>query len=274
MLVLDAFGHLSLDMNLIDAKEEDLYSVFRSRSELMGWYIGPSTRSIRRRQLLWNMHEAELTAANDISRIGWTQVGLDVGDFVRTQVSPPSGTGCHYAPHGFHQRSIEPAVVLPALTQCFVDALARFGIVELAGLQVICHHLEPGPRSLGNDLPSAHNWFNTNRKTAVHALVAFSEELLYNHDEVDLVANLSGKKLGRFEFGPAVAVPEQHWIKVAVDGPSLRHISPAPSGIGLSVRMPEWTATAVGWVLAIIIDAARVITPDVPDFAVRVTRYP
>jgi len=66
-------------------------------------------------------------------------------------------------------------------------------------------------------------------------------------------------------------VPEQHWIsapgEMPVSGASL-----APSGLGVSVTLPEWTASAVGWVLAKVIDTARASAPDVPNFAVRVTR--
>ena len=80
-LFLEAFGQLSPGTNLIDAEEEDLYSVFRARAELMGW----STTSNRRRPMLWGMNEAELTAGTDASRIGWVQVGLDVGDLEPTR---------------------------------------------------------------------------------------------------------------------------------------------------------------------------------------------
>ena len=80
MLALDAFGDLPSGTNLIDSEEEDLYSVFRARAELMGW----STTS-GRRSLLWNMHQAELTVGVDKSRIGSVQVGLDVGDIEQTK---------------------------------------------------------------------------------------------------------------------------------------------------------------------------------------------
>ena len=138
MLFVEAFGQLSRDANLrgtVSEAEEDLYSVFRARAELMGW----STTSARRRPLLWNMNEAELTAGIDESRIGWVQVGLDVGDLESTKVpsAPARGHGwVGYAPHGISRRAIEPARVLPALIQCFVDALRRFGVVELNALQV------------------------------------------------------------------------------------------------------------------------------------------
>jgi len=42
---------------VIEAREEDLHSVFRTRTELLGW---SQTASAGRPDLLWNMYEAEL----------------------------------------------------------------------------------------------------------------------------------------------------------------------------------------------------------------------
>ncbi len=36
-LILNAFGRLCPGTTLIDPEEEDLYSVFTARAELMGW---------------------------------------------------------------------------------------------------------------------------------------------------------------------------------------------------------------------------------------------
>ena len=91
-LFLEAFGQLSPGTNLIDSEEEDLYSVFRARAELMGW-----TTTSAGRQLLWGMNEAELTAGSDASRIGFVQVGLQVGELERIEVPPPPSPGFHYA---------------------------------------------------------------------------------------------------------------------------------------------------------------------------------
>lgn len=55
-LLLEAFGQLASDMAAIGTKEEDLYSVFRARAELMGW---SSTDPHPTR--LWGLEEAELT---------------------------------------------------------------------------------------------------------------------------------------------------------------------------------------------------------------------
>ena len=99
-LFLEAFGQLSPGTNLIDAEEEDLYSVFRARAELMGW----STTTNRRRPMLWDMNEAELTVGVEASRIGWVQVGLNVGDLEPTRAPPAPVTGWGYAALGVRRR--------------------------------------------------------------------------------------------------------------------------------------------------------------------------
>ena len=68
-----------------------------------------------------------------------------------------------------------------------------------------------------------------------------------------------------------VPVPDQHTILASLDE-RICSITPARSGLGVRVTLPEWTASAVGWVLAIVIDRARASAPDVRNFAVRVTR--
>lgn len=268
-LFLEAFGQLSRDTNLagIVSEDEDLYSVFNARADLMSW---ATTASHRRRPLLWEMNEAELTAGIDASRIGWVQVGLagEVVEPSRAQPTPVPG----WAALPVSQRSaVEPVLALPALVQCFDDALRRFGAVELAELQVTASHLELSTRSCLGDLVAVLNWFNTTQKARADAIIAISHELLGGHTEAELVASLQRRNTGSFEFGPVVAVPEQHSIKVPVEMP-WSGVSPARSGLGVSVTLPEWTASAVGWVLAIVIDAARASAPDVPNFAVRVTR--
>lgn len=270
-LFLEAFGQLAPNSAIIDAEEEDLYSVFNARAELMGW----STLGISRlRSLLWGMEEAKLTAGLDASRIGWVKVGLGPGESsivksgnmdwikrVHFKVRPKR-----------RRRAVEPAKALPALTQCFDDALSRFGRVELSGLQVTASGLEPSTRSGGYPIDSPFcglNWFNTARKTTVETLVAFDYELLGSHTEAELVACLQQKNTEAFAFGPVATVPEPHSIKVPAEVGWWYSISPDR---GVAVTLPEWTASAAAWVLAIVIDTARILTPDVRNFAVRVTR--
>ena len=246
--------------------EEDLYSVFRARAELMGW----STTSARGRSLLWHINEAELTAGIDPDRIGWVQVGLDVGEFVSPRIPSAPVPGYYYAPLGFHQRSAEPSMVLLALFQCFHDALCRFGVVELSGLQVTANYLDPR-QPYDNRLISGLNWFNTTLKGKANALIAFDQELLGGHSEAELLARLRRRNTGSFEFRSVVSVPEQYSVRASVETP-VRSIFPARSGLGLSVTLPEWTASAAAWVLAMVIDTARAIAPEVGNFTVRIVR--
>ena len=273
LLFVEAFGQLFRDENLEGIVSEDagdLYSVFDARAELMGW----STTSARRRPLLWHMNEAKLTAGIDEYRIGYVQVGLDVGDVERTRVPVSSWPvlGYRYAPLGVNRSTIEPAVVLPAVIQCFDDALRRFGVVEVSGLQVTANFLNPWTQSYASDLVSGLNWFNTTMKGQADALIAFDQEFLGGRSEAELVSNLGRRNTGSFKFGPVVSVPEQHSVKVGVEAPIRSIIAPRRSGLGLSVSLPEWTASTAAWVLAMVIDTARVSAPDVSNFAVRVTR--
>ena len=278
-LFLEGFEQLSPDTYLIDSEEEDLYSVFLAHATLMGW----CDTSTRRGPLLWGMEEAELTAGTDATRIGFVQVGLKPGVVgVLEPGSDPSAprpspagrggwTGYAKLPTPRSADAVDPAIVLPPLIQCFDDALRRFGVIELSGLQVTASSLEPSTRSCIGDLVSGLNWFNTTPKERTDALIAVDNELLGGHTEAELFARLQRRNNGSFEFGPVVAVPEQYSIKAGAEYPILS-ISPAHSGLGLSVTLPEWTASAAGWVLATVIDAARTIAPDVRNFAVRITR--
>ena len=186
-------------------------------------------------------------------------------------VEPPPAPRSGYSPLPYRRRSAEPVLVLPALVQCFIDALSRFGVVELSALQVTAISLDPGTRSCAGYLASVLNWFNVTSKSRVNAVIAFDHGLLGGHTESELVANLQRwNDDGPFEFGAAVAVPERHMVKAPAETP-FHPVSPQ-SALGVSVTMPEWTPSAVGWVLANVIDTARAGEPDVSDFMVRVTR--
>ena len=159
--------------------------------------------------LIWGMEEAELTAGTDASRIGFVQVGLDVGVVSvlepGTELSePPSVTGggwYGYAPGEMPSSAsaVDPAFVLPALVQCFYDALRRFGVVDLSGLQLTASHLDPSTQSRAGNLVSALNWFNTTLKGRADALIAFDQELLGGHTAAERVRrpfDNSGRRRG------------------------------------------------------------------------------
>ena len=289
-LFLEAFGRMA-GTATIDAQEEDLYSVFLTRSELMGWGAPASNG----RPLMWAMEEAELnpdvdpgltstqfpsetgmedvglTADADPYRIGFVQVGLNVGPVEAVEPPPAPRSGYSYSALPHHRRRSDPVLVLPPLVQCFYDSLSRFGDVEVSAFQVTASYLESGTEDQLGYLAATLNWFNTNSKAEAEAIVAFDQDLLGGHDVSELVSNLQHRNTGPFKFRPVADVSERRLIKVPVETPQMGRIY-ARSELGVSVAMPEWTPSAAGWVLASVIDAARAIKPDVSDFVVRATR--
>jgi hypothetical protein len=244
-IFLEAFGRLSPATNvdgIIDDEEEDLYSVFRARSELMSWYGADRSTG---RPLAWHMHEAELTAGINGSRIGWAQVGLEFD-------------------------GVELVLRLPALIQCFDDALRRFGVVDLSAIQVTADGLGRHPESCLGDLVSPLNWFNTALKARANALIAFDLKMLGDHTEAELFSILQRWTDKPFDFGPMVTVPEEHLTRIATEAPY--RCASSTSDLGLPVTLPEWTASAAAWALAIVIDRVRTATPNVRNLAIRITR--
>ena len=265
-LFLEAFGQLS-GPPTIDCEEEDLYSVFLNRSQLMGWGA-PSSNG---RPLLWHMEEAEITADADSDRIGFVQVGLGTGALETKGLPRLLRQGLSSFPLGMDRKSTDPVLALPPLVQCFGDSLSRFGDIDLSCFQVTAKRLNVNPaRQLGH-LVSMLGWFNTNLRERADALVSFDHNLLGGRDVSKLVENLQWRNTGSFRFNSVADVPEQHMVRVSDEEPSWldrREASP----FGVSVTMPEWTPSAAGWVLASVIDAARTIGPDADSFAVRITR--
>ena len=177
--------------------------------------------------------------------------------------------GRRYTTVDVHRRADEPAVLLPALIQCFDDALRRFGVVELTGLQVTANYLKSSTGSYG-DLVGTLNWFNTTLKGRADAIVALDQGLLRDHDVSALVNGLKRWDNGTFEFRSVVDVPEE--CRVEVSTSDFLHPVTPQSPHGVLVSLPEWTPSAVGWVLASVINAARALESDTSSFAIRITR--
>ena len=261
-LFLEGFGQLTGPAT-IDSREEDLYSIFRERAELMCW--GTTSNA---RPLLWSMEEAEITADTDPCRIGWAQVGLGIGPVELPDIPANSAPGWVGLPT--LQRSTDPVLVLSPLVQCFSDALHRFGDVELHDIQVTTSGMDVAAQSYPSYLVSVLNWFNTNLKAGADAIVAFDQNLLGDNKASELVATLRRRNTYPFEFSTFTPVYEKHMVKIPAETPY--HPVAPQSDAGVFVTLPEWTPSAVGWVLASVVDAARLVNPDATNFAVRLTR--
>lgn len=240
---VEAFGKMVPDGG-IDAVEEDLYSVFNSRSEMMGFAggLGRGPASLP----LWGMNEAELPEDSNgrlvehpRGRIGYAQVGAE----------------------------LDVVGLLVPLVQCFYDALSRFGTVDVTAYQVTVGDSE----LYGQFGITELNWLNLRPSGRVKAVVACSQDLLGSGGTANLAGQLARWE-GSFMYGPAGQPSEGNLIVVPEESSFFPPVSPSIDGLCIPVELPEWSASAAAWAIAIVIEAARVRGVEFRSFAVRVTR--
>ena len=222
---LEAFGRF-LTGGYSDADEEDLYSVFRARAELMGWDV-PPRRPPTRRPGLWGMNEAELATESEAPRIGTAQVGLEAG--------------------------VPLATTLPALIDNLDNSLRYFGEVELSGYRITAVYLEPGQVDHAGDLVSMLNWFGPPSRS--------SKVLVYGAPDAgpDIVSRLQRRNTGLFRFD---AVETGAGWDTSLEWTELR-IAPTPD-VGLKVALPDGPSAA-GWVLASVTNMALTLVPNLTE---------
>ncbi len=181
------------------------------------------------------MNDAALPPGDAASCIGYVQVGLNAG--------------------------IDPVWALPALVQCGVDALGRFGQeVTLTGLEVVIHDLVLAPA--GDEefegLCRVQNWFHVADPSWPQVHIAMDQALLAQ-DKLPLLADWL-LRYGRFEpeMGgltcetSVVTLPPAHRIRGKVP-----HQVLTPAAQGLALRLPAWTASAAVWALAVLFAVVR-----------------
>ena len=162
--------------------DEDLYSVFRARSVLMGWYTPPQRKPSSLSPVFWRMEEADLCEQNDALRIATAQVGLEDG--------------------------VPIVIALPALTQCFDDSLRRFGAVELSGYQVTASGLEAmqesGPFHLLFHLFQMTNYFEVSHRSTEATLIVYE---LAKGSGLQLVTELEKLSTNTFRYKRTAYTP-------------------------------------------------------------------
>ena len=297
VVILEAFGELPRT-ELINAETERerlerecppvgvtvvglLHAAFDARAELMGWSTTSSSSS---RRNLWETYEVGLTGDDsDDSMIGWVYVGLanptDLRAVDDVMISEGLSDGSGYAgwatvrmPPEYGDATVALSSALPPLVQCLDDALRRIGATEISGFQVTCYGAHHGRRSrFSGHLASGLSWFDTPEQDRVSALVTFDRGSLSGLSPVDLASNIRRRHTGAFAFGGVVPIDEPHRVRGPADTP-YPDISLEPSGLGVSMVLPEWSAGAVGWILATVVDEVRVMAPETENFAVRIAR--
>lgn len=212
-LHVEAFGKLDQgayegSLILEDGIEELFLGVFEDQAEILGWSTGWSKRTDGRPEPLWGAHEAELITAGDgDGRIGFANVSVGFGPPAPSKPTPPPPPGGkHYANRGWHRRSWDPAFVLPALIQCFYDALRRFGAVELTGIQVFGISFDPRT----DRFRSTPNWFNVGPAEEANAIIAFDKGLFGGRVEPQTIVERLTVTTEPFRFGPMVDLSEEY----------------------------------------------------------------
>ena len=281
-LVVAAYGQLSPNPNLLDSNaEEDLYSVFLARSELMRWSNYYSTTSSQLTSPLWAMNEAELSYANDGSAIGFAQVGLDADPSIDATeaASQPTLSEDEIAKLGPSQYvparhpidsgpPTDPAMAIPPLVQCLDDALRWFGETDVSAFQVTATHLPSEQRSNLLHLGAVLNWFNIiSVKPKARAVVTVAADQWDERAAAQVFAFIQRTKSGSFEIGPLITAPDDYAAQ-----PDWQQIKWPTVDTGVAVSLPEWSPAAVGWVIATLFDAILSHDPAPQHLSVRVTR--
>ena len=265
-LIVTAYGQLTPVPSLLDlSAEEDLYSVFLARSELMRWsnlnaITQPETPT------LLGMNDAELNLDPQESELGWAQLGLDVGPIISAPDSSeyptlsqeeiaqldPSQYG--YAPYPIEQGPpTDPAVAIPPLVQCLDDALRKFGEADVTAYRVEGYDLSPSDRSQLYRLAGVLNWFNVvGSEPRARAVATVPVLLCWGTDMAGQVwAVLQQSNTGTFAFGPMTRAADD----TAVD-----------------VSMSEWSPATAGWVVAKLVDLVLAHSPATESLTVQLTR--
>ena len=292
-LIVDLLGHLSpipervapADATASPDQEADLdgylWGVFLPRSELMGWsnsrFDGTAT--------LWNVEEAELTYHLEESQIGFAQVGLDVGPRIAGTLDPSTpiyvdgpfperpdpnaAEGAHFAPFPMPEvPSTDPAVAIPPLIQCVDDSLRWFGETEVSAFQVtgldVSRTTQPYPFAFVSVL----NWFDVGaEQSRPRAVVTVAADQWDDRIAAEVVAAIQQTNTGSFRIGPLTSAPEGYDA-----GPEMAFMQWIRGESGIAISMPEWSPSAVGWVIARVFDAVLSRDPAPQNLSVRLTR--
>lgn len=268
-MFIETFGRLLPSAGTATSSlEEDLYSIFFSRSLQMGWSaLAPDPAP------LWDMHEADLMNDQDASLIGFAQVGLDKQATIASAAhrtpsdegSPADAVpnGANWVPHppdDYGHTTTDPAVAIPPLVHCFYDALRWFGEVELTAVQVTGMHLSHARARNEFHLAAAFNWFNIQpAQRNQQAFLACSADNLTDDSVLAVGLDLRQWNCNSFEFGsPAPAVAPH------APRPSIPFVdwSTGASSLAVPVAMSRWNTSSIGWIIARVFDV--ILSLDAP----------
>ena len=288
--ILEAFGELPITALVAEEVERErrewqeptagvatvglLHAAFEARGELMGWSSASGVGGE-----LWNLYNAGLTAVGDDgSLVGWVHGSVGSRRYPDAAMensdddaASSGGWATFRAPPDGVVGSVGLPVVISPLIQCLEDALRRIGVIEISGFQITCYGASPGLGEFADHLVSSAGWFSSKSGFNERALVSFDRGLMDATTASELSGSIRHRYTGSFVFGDVISVPENLMVRKPPNTP-YPEVGLSPSEFGLSAGLPEWTAGAAGWTLAMVVDAAQAIAPVIENLSVRISR--
>ena len=289
-LIVEVFGGMFPYADRVGPYAEgELWGIFMDRSELMGWTTSFSNPG----PVLWRIEEGELTFDTDGSQIGFVQVGLDT-DIGASELDPSNPAhpshepvlteaevaeldefelaNAGWAPYPEPDRPphTDPSVAIPPMLQCVDDSLRWFGEIEVSAFQVTGIGVSRTTMPHAFPFVSVPYWFNTTTtRPRARAQVTVAADVWNANMAADIAANLRRAHGRLFEIGPLTTAPPEY-----AAGPDMRSVewARAEPSQAIAVSLPEWTPSAVGWIIAKLFDATLSHNPDMRNLSVRVTR--
>lgn len=224
------YGSIQLHRGAPSAPDgQDAYSVFMSRSVSLGW--GSTGSNALTGSTLWGLNDAgqDWSPHDGPTRIAWFQVGLT------------------------DQAGGSPLPVQPLLA-CVEDTMSWFGVLSLAGVQVLL------PVQVAGNA-QAHLVAGLSLFGGRGALVPVRITLDAGCDDLRPCADKILTNLRRFDTGSVSfdshSVETRHTVRLEPEVVDELWMGPARNPITIRGTVPEFSFAMAGWILELCAEACR-----------------
>jgi hypothetical protein len=213
----------------LEELEEDAYSLFYSRSQLMGWSRS-TTRTDGRG--LWDMNDASFDpSGNGAGRIAWFQVGVD----------EQALTGSSFP---FHP-----------LLACAGDSLGRVGELELEAVQLLVPLQAAGASA---PLSSVPNWFNVcnpSSRVGMRVTLDSGEDPVMPQIANELTELVS--KMARDPFDVEPSSTETEHVELQPEVTDGFWLGEGRHPVTFETVAPDWTLDSIAWTANLFAESCR-----------------
>lgn len=212
-----------------DSMEEDAYSLFFSRAEMMGW-SHPAAEAGG--HALWGMNDAGLDVVGEVhgaTRVAWFQVGID------EQLLSGS-------PFPFHP-----------LLSCAADSVERAGRLDLDGVQLQVPLQDAGAPVMRSSTP---NWFNLSdpaSRTSMRVTVDSGEDPVLPRVAAQLSELVTTMTPEPFSLEPGNRQEHVQLLPEVTDF----WMGEGRHPVTFDVVAPDWTLDSVAYTAGLFAEACR-----------------